>query len=85
MAQELSLAHRVVVVMNDYEWEFENALVSISGAVVEVWYEDDSGLRQRVATAPLTACFIEWIDLEEVGGLDVEEADEDDGHEHHEH
>lgn len=80
---ELTLAHRILVVLNDYEWEFENALVSIDGALAHIFYEDEDGTQERIATAPAMACMIEWVDLEELGGVDMSEEDEEErAHEH---
>lgn len=80
---ELTLAHRILVVLNDYEWEFENALVSIEGTVAHIFYEDEDGSRERIATAPAAACMIEWVDLEELSGMEMEE--ESAAEERHEH
>jgi hypothetical protein len=77
--QELRRAATVVVVLGDYEWEFDNALVAVGKRTVEIWHEDDEGRRRHVATTPLAATFIAWEGLEE---FIFEEEDDDYDHEH---
>ena len=75
MADDARQAHRVLVVLGDYEWEIENAWVSVSKYGVDIWHDDD-GERRKVVTAPLAACFIEWESLEELLGVIAEDLDD---------
>lgn len=74
MGEELRTAHTVVVVLGDYEWVFNDALIGINGGAVEIWRETEEGAREHVATAPLANTFIAWRELAEFE-LDDHEAD----------
>jgi hypothetical protein len=75
---EVRQAYRLVAVLGEYEWEIENAFLSVNKyGVVDVWYGDE-GERRLVATVPLNACFIEWESLEDLEGVVTEEMDEED-------
>lgn len=78
MAEDARQAHRVLIVLGEYEWDIENAWVTTSKyGVVDIWHDAEGG-RRKVVTAPLAACFIEWESLEELHGVVSEDLDMDD-------
>ena len=77
MAEDARQAHRVLVVLGEYEWDIENAWVTISKyGVVDIWHDLD-GDRRKVVTAPLGSCFIEWESLEDLHGVVAEDLEDE--------